>query len=97
MYLGGLGVQTDNQQAVLWYRKAAAQGNADAQFMLGVMYGAGSGVPKDEQMEYFWLLLASAQGNKSAIKVRAEVERHLLPEQRAAAQASARTWKPKAE
>jgi hypothetical protein len=89
MYFG-----TDDRQAVLWYRKAAEQGNADAQFMLSVMYGAGSGVPKDEQMEYFWLLLASSQGNQSAIKVRAEVERHLLPEQRAAAQASARTWQP---
>jgi len=59
------------------------------------MYAVGRGVPKDEQMAYFWLLLASAQGDKNAAKIRDLAERDLSPEQRAAAQASARNWKPK--
>ena len=58
------------------------------------MYAKGRGVPKDEQIAYFWYLLASAQGNQDAAKIRDSKERSLSPEQRAAAQASARNWKP---
>ena len=38
MYNSGKGVPQDYAAAVSWYRKAAEQGNADAQFDLGVMY-----------------------------------------------------------
>ncbi len=95
MYADGTGVPKDDQQAVAWYRKAAEQGHASAQFSLGAMYDAGHGVPKDEQMAYFWWLLASAQGGSLAVESRDHVERRLSPEQRAAAQTSARNWKPK--
>ncbi len=95
MYATGQGVPKDEQQAVAWYRKAAEQGHALAQYGLGLMYAYGQGVPKDEQMAYFWLLLASAQGDQNAAKLRDIVERGLSPAQRAAAQASARNWKPK--
>ena len=96
IYEHGRGVvPKDEQQAVVWYRKAAEQGDADAQFFLGVMYANGQGVPKDEQSAYFWWLLASAQGDQDAVKNRDIVERDLSPEQRAAAQASARNWKLK--
>lgn len=47
------------------------------------------------QSAYFWSLLASAQGDKNATKIRDLVERDLSPEQRAAAEASARNWMPK--
>ncbi|MDD8027824.1 MAG: tetratricopeptide repeat protein, partial [Acidobacteriota bacterium] len=33
------GVPKDHAQAVAWYRKAAEQGDADAQFFLGIYYG----------------------------------------------------------
>ena len=95
MYACGIGMSKDEQQAVAWFRKAAEQGQAMAQGALGAMYAVGRGVPKDEQMAYFWLLLASAQGDKNAAKIRDLAERDLSPEQRAAAQASARNWKPK--
>ena len=86
----------DEQQAVAWYRKAAEQGDVSAQAVLGLMYRIGEGVPKDGQMAYFWFLLASARGDQGAAKFRDDVESTLLPEQRAAAQASARNWQPKA-
>ena len=95
MYYNGHGVPKDEQQAVAWYRKAAEQGDAGAQRILGRKYAFGDGVPKDDQMAYFWLLLASAQGDQTAAERRDIAERNLLPEQRAAAQASARNWKPK--
>ena len=38
MYANGRGVEQDDEQAVFWYRKAAEQGHASAQFNLGWMY-----------------------------------------------------------
>jgi len=95
MYSDGRGVPKDDQQAMAWFRKAAEQGVADAQNNLGVMYALGRGAGKDEQMAYFWWLLASAQGDQNAVTSRDFVVRLLSPEQRTAAQASARNWKPK--
>lgn len=95
MYASGRGGTKDFNQAAHWFRKAAEQGTADAQKSLGVMYVDGKGVPKDEQMAYFWWLLASAQGNQNATVLRDDVERHLSSDQRSAAQAAARNWKPK--
>jgi len=95
MYVSGQGELKDEQQAVAWFRKAAEQGYADAQFNLGLLYASGQGVPKDGQTAYFWSLLASAQGHQDAAKFRDSEEQYLSPTQRAAAQADARTWKPK--
>ena len=38
MYEQGIGVGKDEKQAVRWYGESAAQGNAAAQFNLGVLY-----------------------------------------------------------
>ena len=48
MYYKGRGVPKDDVRAVLWYRKAAEQELADAQFLLGLMYADSKGVPKDD-------------------------------------------------
>ena len=37
-YNMGLGVPVNQAQAALWYQLAADQGNAEAQFNLGVMF-----------------------------------------------------------
>lgn len=95
MYDEGRGVLKDDAQATFWYRKAAEQGEEDAQFNLGIMYEKGRGVPKDDQQAYFWWLLASVKGDVSAIKNRDLIEARLTPQQRAAAQAEARVWKPR--
>ena len=94
MYSYGRGVEKDDQQALVWFRKVAEQGYADGQFALGVMYDTGRGVPKDDQRAYLWYLLAAARGNVHAQNNRDIVGAALTPEQRAEAQASARTWRP---
>jgi TPR repeat protein len=38
MYEKGQGLAQDYAEALKWYRKAADQGNADAQYGLGGMY-----------------------------------------------------------
>ena len=55
-------VPKDVQQAMAWYRKAAEQGVARAQYNLGVMYANGEGVPKDEQQAMLWYRKAAEQG-----------------------------------
>jgi len=43
-YAHGFGVTQDNMEAVKWYRKAAEQNDAEAQWSLGICYGNGIGV-----------------------------------------------------
>ena len=52
----------DDQQAVLWYRKAAEQGHAVAQYHLGTMYDRGEGVDEDYQQAVLWYRKAAEQG-----------------------------------
>ena len=46
MYADGLNVLQDDAEAVRWFRLAAGQGEAEAQYNLGLMYDNGRGVPK---------------------------------------------------
>ena len=62
MYANGEGVPQDDQEAVRWYRLAADQGLAQAQYNLGVMYANGEGVPQDDQEAVRWYRLAADQG-----------------------------------
>ena len=45
--INGQGVPQDYEEAIKWYRLAAEQGYASAQYNLGVMYDNGDGVPQD--------------------------------------------------
>ena len=56
----------DDAQAVKWYRLAADQGDASAQFNLGLMYRTGQGVPQDDAQAVKWYRLAADQGDASA-------------------------------
>jgi TPR repeat protein len=62
----GLGVKQDDVQAMYWFGKAAEQGNAQAQFNLGLMYGDGRGVKQDDAQAVHWYRLAAEQGLASA-------------------------------
>ncbi len=46
------------EAALIWYRKAAAQGNARAQFALGTLYEQGLGVERDQLEALNWYRLA---------------------------------------
>ena len=66
MYDNGWGVPQDYTEAVKWYRLAAKQGYASAQFNLGVMYDNGWGVPQDYNEAVKWYRLGAEQGDASA-------------------------------
>ena len=52
----------NDAEAVTWFRKAADQGNADAQNVLGLMYDNGQGVPQDYVEAVTWFRKAADQG-----------------------------------
>ncbi|KAF9079759.1 hypothetical protein BGX23_003304 [Mortierella sp. AD031] len=51
-----------------WYRKAADQGDADAQCNVGILYGRGQGVPQDYSQAMKWYRKAADQGHANAKK-----------------------------
>jgi TPR repeat protein/pSer/pThr/pTyr-binding forkhead associated (FHA) protein len=61
-YEKGDGVDKDEKEAVKWYRKAADQGFALAQYNLAGCYFGGTGVDKDESESVKWLKKAADQG-----------------------------------
>src|SRR4051794_21569754 len=52
----------DYAQAMRWFRKAADQGNAEAQNTIGEMYLKGQGVPQDYAQAMRWYRKAADQG-----------------------------------
>jgi len=62
LYGNGFGVDMIDEQALLWYGRAADQGHADAQCNLAVMHLNGWGVPMNEEEATRYYLLAAEQG-----------------------------------
>jgi len=63
MFEEGQGVAQDTAEAIRWYRLAAEQGHADAQYNLGRMFEEGQGVAQDTAEAIRWYRLAAEQGN----------------------------------
>ena len=61
-YNGKNGVAQNYAEAVKWYRMAADQGNASAQFNLGYCYDMGQGVPQDYGEAVKWYRKSADQG-----------------------------------
>ena len=60
------GVLQDFEEAVFWWKKAADQGNDQAQFSLGRAYTEGEGVPQDHVEAARWYRKAADQGGVEA-------------------------------
>ena len=56
----------DYEKAAKLYSPTAKDGNAEAQYILGMMYRAGRGVPHDYKEARKWYLLAAEQGHPLA-------------------------------
>jgi TPR repeat protein len=61
-YHFGEAVPKDWVEGLKWFRKAAEQNNASAQFSLGLRYLVGEGVPKNEIKALAWFNIAAASG-----------------------------------
>jgi len=61
LYYGG----TETAQAIDWFRKAATQGYAAAEFQLGQLYDFGFGVVQDDREALAWYRKAAEHGSGS--------------------------------
>lgn len=66
-YGAGNGVPENKKIAAEWYKKAAAEGNSDAQNELGVIYLTGDGLKEDKHEAMLWYEKSARQGNASAM------------------------------
>ncbi|GAB2550301.1 tetratricopeptide repeat protein [Rhodanobacter koreensis] len=53
----------DKAASVEWFRKAALQGNTDAQWLLGAAYWDGNGVPRDPSLGLEWMRKSLSDGS----------------------------------
>lgn len=88
------GVTQDYAEAAKWYRKAAEQGNAPSQLMLGRLYFDGNGVTRNYVEAYLWYSLAAAQGLQAAKPPLDSLEKLMTKAQIAEAQKRAAAWHP---
>ena len=85
-------MRDDFTTALKEFRPLAEQGNASAQFNLGLMYRKGWGVPKDYVLAYMWFNISATNGDKDVEKSRDIVEKKMTPQQIADAQKLSREW-----
>ena len=75
----------DYLPAIHLFRPLAAQGNARAQSVMGVMYRKGEGVGKSPVRAFMWFSLAARRGDAKARADLRDVSRAMTPEERASA------------
>ena len=83
------------KEAVKWLRKAAEQGDAQAQNSLGLMYGKGKGVAQDYVQADMWFNIGMAKGNKKAGRNRDIAEKRMTATDISRAQKLAKEWMAK--
>ncbi|MCH6566598.1 MAG: SEL1-like repeat protein [Proteobacteria bacterium] len=66
MYVKGIGVEQNEKDGVMWYRKAAGLGHLTSQFNLGVMYAKGRGIEQNYVESLKWYKMAAEQGDLTA-------------------------------
>ena len=66
--LGNEGYPQDYQKARMWYERAALQGLAGAQYLLGSLYYFGKGVPQDFRDARAWFERAAAQESPRVVR-----------------------------
>jgi TPR repeat protein len=59
-------VPQDYAEAARWYRRAAEQGDAQAQYNLGLAYARGEGATQNAVDAHMWFNLAAARFYRSS-------------------------------
>ncbi len=78
--LGGL-AEPGHCLPVILRDATAEQGNADAQFILGLMYANGRGTAQDIVRAYAWWTVSAAAGHELAIKMQENAAEYLTAEE----------------
>ncbi|MEY4006157.1 MAG: hypothetical protein RLZZ221_2253, partial [Verrucomicrobiota bacterium] len=86
----GDGVGRNLSEAAVWCRRAAEQGFADAQFMLGIKLARGEGLPRDTVESAAWLQVATWNGHAEAARRLSLSREAFMPATEAAVQKRAK-------
>ncbi len=89
------GVAEEIDDAAVLLRAAAEQGDAEAQYNLGLMYLEGQGVKQDNVEAYAWIRTAAAQGRSGTLEIRSALLREMTPSQEDRAIELAREYREK--
>ena len=81
-------------EALAQWRAAADAGDRRAMLALGRLYVQGLGAPQDYVEAHKWFNLAASRGEAAAVKERDALSAKMTPQQVAAAQELARSWRP---
>ena len=81
----------DYVPAIKVFRAMAAEGNAKAQSVLGVMYRRGQGVARSSARAFVWFSRAAARGDARAKAELREVSQTMTPEEISQAREMAQT------
>jgi TPR repeat protein len=95
-YTEGRGTEKNMSEAARWYGRAAELGSVNDQFNLGVLFERGMGITQSLPDAYKWYAIAAAQGDKESQSRIAAIAAMLAPDDLAAAQAAAASFKPDA-
>ncbi len=64
-----MGNQTTNiRKAMLWFVKAAREGDSDSMYQLGILFENGISIEKDLEKALYWYQIAARAGNEAAKK-----------------------------
>jgi TPR repeat protein len=96
MHLFGQGTPQSYPKAILWLRRAAAQGEPKAQFKLGTLYASGQGykaqgLERDYQKAAMWFIIAEESGHPEAGKSLTKITDEISPPDLLVAQRWAKT------
>ncbi|HTT81919.1 MAG TPA: TetR family transcriptional regulator [Rhizomicrobium sp.] len=95
-YAEGWGTEKNLFEAARWYGRGAELGSVNDQFNLGVLFERGMGVKQSLPDAYKWYAIAAAQGDRESQSRVAAIAPMLAPDDLAAAQSAAQSFKPDA-
>ena len=92
LYYRGLGVMRDSVRAADWFRRAAEQGEPNAQLFLCMMHFFGDGVPRNLELALMWCELSLTGGQTDALRWREDVLENMTTAERDSAWRRTAEW-----
>jgi TPR repeat protein len=81
------------EEAAEWFLKAAEQGDAEAQFLLGRMHYDGNSLSVDNVTAYMWFDIAAGNGLRVGVRYRDGIAKRMTDDEVATAKQRADQWR----
>ena len=83
----------DFEEAAQWFLKAAEQGDAEAQFLLGRMHYDGNSLSIDNVTAYMWFDIAAGNGLRAGVRYRDGIAERMTDAEVATAMQRVEDWR----